>query len=152
MIPGSASSPGDLGCPLQYSCASLVVQMGKNSLGFDPWVGKNPWSRAWQPTPVFLPGESPWTEEPGGLQSMGSKESDTAEHCTAQHAALVVHACEIFENGLPLLTQICLCFICRRRLSGRHNQVRSQPSGFPRIKYAELWGYKIRPSDFSMSL
>ena len=27
--------------------------------------------RAWQPTPVFLPGESPWTEEPGVLQSMG---------------------------------------------------------------------------------
>ena len=25
--------------------------------------------RAWQPTPVFLPGESPWTEEHGGLQS-----------------------------------------------------------------------------------
>ena len=24
-----------------------------------------------QPTPVFLPGESPWTEEPGGLLSMG---------------------------------------------------------------------------------
>ena len=24
-------------------------------------------------TPVFLPGESPWTEEPGGLQSMGSQ-------------------------------------------------------------------------------
>ena len=23
--------------------------------------------RAWQPTPVFLPGESPWTEEPGGV-------------------------------------------------------------------------------------
>ena len=28
-------------------------------------------SRAWQPTPVFLPGESPWTEEPTGLQSIG---------------------------------------------------------------------------------
>ena len=25
---------------------------------FDPWVGKIPWSRAWQPTPAFLPGES----------------------------------------------------------------------------------------------
>ena len=24
-------------------------------------------------TPVFLPGESPWTEEPGRLQSMGSQ-------------------------------------------------------------------------------
>ena len=29
------------------------------------------WRRAWQPTPVFLPGESPGTEEPGGLQFMG---------------------------------------------------------------------------------
>ena len=26
--------------------------------GFDPWVGKIPRRRAWQPTPVFLPGES----------------------------------------------------------------------------------------------
>ena len=43
------------------------------SCRFDPWVGKIPWRRAWQPTLVFLPGESPWTEEPGGLQSMGSQ-------------------------------------------------------------------------------
>ena len=35
------------------------------------WVGKIPWRRAWQPTPVFLPEESPWTEGPGRLQSMG---------------------------------------------------------------------------------
>ena len=35
--------------------------------GFDPWVWKITWRRAWQPTPVSLPGESPWTEEPGGL-------------------------------------------------------------------------------------
>ena len=34
---------------------------------------EDPWRRAWQPTPGFLPGESPWTEEPGGLQSMGSR-------------------------------------------------------------------------------
>ena len=39
-------------------------------LRFDPWVGKIPWGRAWQHTPVFLPGESPWTEEAGGLQSI----------------------------------------------------------------------------------
>ena len=25
---------------------------------FDPWVGKIPWRRAWQPTPIFLPGAS----------------------------------------------------------------------------------------------
>ena len=40
-----------------------------------PWVRKIPWRRAWQPTPGLLPGESSWTEEPGGLQSMGSQES-----------------------------------------------------------------------------
>ena len=40
---------------------------------FDPWVGKIPWMRAWQPTPVFLPGESPWAEKPEGLQSIGSQ-------------------------------------------------------------------------------
>ena len=29
--------------------------------------------RAWRPIPVFLPGESLWTEETDGLQSMGSQ-------------------------------------------------------------------------------
>ena len=30
------------------------------------------WRRQWHPTPVLLPGKSPWMEEPGRLQSMGS--------------------------------------------------------------------------------
>ena len=38
---------------------------------FNPWVRKIPWSRKWQPTPVFLPGKIPWTEETCGLQPMG---------------------------------------------------------------------------------
>ena len=40
-------------------------------LGSIPGFGKSPGGG--QPTPVFLPGESPWTEEPGGLESMGSQ-------------------------------------------------------------------------------
>ena len=44
---------------------------GDIQLGFHPWVGKTPWRRAWQPTPVFLPGE--WTEEPGRLPNIGSQ-------------------------------------------------------------------------------
>ena len=59
--------------------ASQVVLVVKNlpanardkKIRVNPWIGKISWRRAWQPTPVFLPGESPWTEEPGGLQSMG---------------------------------------------------------------------------------
>ena len=30
---------------------------------------EDPLEKEWQPTPVFLPGESPWTEEAGGLYS-----------------------------------------------------------------------------------
>ena len=26
--------------------------------GFDPWVGKIPWRRKWEPTPIFLPGKT----------------------------------------------------------------------------------------------
>ena len=40
---------------------------------FNSWIGKIPWRRKRQPTPVFLPEESLWTEEPGGLQAMGSQ-------------------------------------------------------------------------------
>ena len=39
-------------------------------LRLDLWVGKIPWRGAWQPTPVFLPGESQG-QEPHGLQSIG---------------------------------------------------------------------------------
>jgi len=48
---------------------------------------KDPRRRAWQPTPVFLPRESAWTEEPDGLQSMGSKEWNTTQNlknCVSQ--------------------------------------------------------------------
>ena len=44
---------------------------------FDPWVGKIPWRRDRLPTSVFWPAESSWTEEPGGLQSIGVAKSQT---------------------------------------------------------------------------
>ena len=40
-------------------------------VGSIPRLGRCP-GRKWQPTPVFLPGESLWAEELGGLQFMGS--------------------------------------------------------------------------------
>ena len=51
-------------------------------LGFDPWVGKIPWRRAWQPTPVFSPGES------HGQRSLADrKESDMTEAAEHTHTA-----------------------------------------------------------------
>ena len=42
-------------------------------------VGKIPWKRAWQPTPVFLPGESHGERSLAGYSPRGHKESDTTE-------------------------------------------------------------------------
>ena len=39
---------------------------------FDPWVGKIPWRRSWQPIPVFLPGESHGQRSLLGYKSIGS--------------------------------------------------------------------------------
>ena len=68
--------------------ASLVAQTVKNlpamqetqfqSLGWeDPQVRKIPWRRAWQPTPVFLPGESHGQRSLAGYSPCGRKEMDT---------------------------------------------------------------------------
>ena len=50
--------------------------------GFDPWVRKIPWRRSWQPTPVFLPGESHGQGSLTSYSPWSCKESDTTEACT----------------------------------------------------------------------
>ena len=49
---------------------------------------KIPWSKKWQPAPVFLPGELLWTEEPGGLQSMESQRVGYTELLSTAHTLL----------------------------------------------------------------
>jgi len=51
---------------------NLPANAGDMRGRFDPWIRKIPWRRAWQPIPVFLSGKFPWTEDSGGLQSIGS--------------------------------------------------------------------------------
>ena len=50
--------------------------------GFYPWVRKIPWRREWQPTPVFLPGESHGQRSLAGYSPWGHKESDKTERLT----------------------------------------------------------------------
>ena len=47
--------------------------------GFNPWFGKIPWRRAWQPTPVFLPGKSHGQRSLAGYSPWGRCESDMTE-------------------------------------------------------------------------
>ena len=85
LIPGSERSPGGrYGDPLQYSYTSLVAQTVRclSTMwrpGFDPWVGKIPWRRKWQPPPVLLPGESHGQRSLANYSPQGGKESDTTE-------------------------------------------------------------------------
>ena len=84
-IPGGAS-----GKEPACQCRRLKRQW------FNPWVGKIPWRRAWQPTPVFLPRESHGQRRLAGrLQSMGLHRvrhnwSDLAQHGTREEASLVI--------------------------------------------------------------
>ena len=69
--------------------------------GFNPWVGRFPWSRKWQPAPACLPGKIPWTE---GYSPWGCKESDTAEHThTCLHACVCTH---MPSTGLCAITAL----------------------------------------------
>ena len=64
--------------------ASLVAQTVKNPTAMrETWVPSLGWEDPLEEGMAthsnILPWEIPWTEEPGGLQSMGHKESDTTE-------------------------------------------------------------------------
>ena len=84
-----------------------------------------PWRRTWQPTPVFLPGEFRWTEDPGGLQSMGSQR--------------VRHNWARTSEGMPLR-------IPTRMEGGRiwfwvslYERVQGAPGGIASSLSAKLW-------------
>ena len=47
--------------------------------GFDPWVRKILWRRAWEPTLVFLPRESHGQRSLAGYSPRGCKELDVTE-------------------------------------------------------------------------
>ena len=73
---------------LYMAGASLVAHMVKKSicnagdLGLIPGLGKIPWRREWQPTPVSLPGESCGQRSLAGHNPWGRKGSDTSKRLT----------------------------------------------------------------------
>jgi len=50
--------------------------------GFDSWVGKIPWRREWQPTPIFLSGEFHGQSSLVGYSQQGHIESERTEQLT----------------------------------------------------------------------
>ena len=69
------------GLPRGLSFKEYACQCRRHE--FNPWVGNIPWRRAWQPTPVFLPGKSHGQGSLAGYSPWGHRESDTTEQLNA---------------------------------------------------------------------
>ena len=82
-----------------------MIQCGRP--GFNPWVGKIPWRRKWQSTPVLLPGKSHGQRSLVGYSPWGRKELDTTEwlnwtelkQLTITHSLIVSHGLPKWLNG-----------------------------------------------------
>ena len=88
---------GRLGLPSWPSGKEPACQCRKSR--FDLWVGKIPWRRKWQPTPVLLPGKTHGQRSLAGYIPWRRKESDTTENA---HTHTHTHAWGEVE---ALLTQ-----------------------------------------------
>ena len=62
--------------------------------GFDPWVGKIPWRKKWQPTPVLLPGKFHGLRSLVGYSLWCRKELDMTEGLLT-HSLTLSHHSEI---------------------------------------------------------
>ena len=78
----------------------------------DPWVGKIPWRREWQPTPVLLPGESQGQSSLSGYGPWGCKESDMTERLTL--SLIVVQLFSLVRLFAVLWTAACQASIKAR--------------------------------------
>ena len=73
---------------------------------FNPWVGKIPWRRAWQPKPVFLPGESHGQRSLAGYGKWSCKELDMTKQLT--HTFLILYL-------VNRVTKVCIPESKKRR-------------------------------------
>ena len=71
-------------------------------LGFDPSIGKILWRRKWQPTPVFLPGESHGQRSLVGCSPWGHKLDTTMP--LSKHTCIHVHESHTYTNA-----HLCHC-------------------------------------------
>ena len=66
-----------LGFPGGLMIKNSPANAGDKKHRLDPWVGKIPWRRKWQPTPVFLPGKSHGQRSLVDYSLWGQKNSQT---------------------------------------------------------------------------
>ena len=121
------------GAPILFSIVAVPIYIPTNCAGFSdgsdgkesacnvrypgyPWIRKIPWRRKWQPTPVFLTGESHGQGSLVGYSPWGCKESDTTKQLphtpTVQESSLfstpspAFFICRLFDYGHSDLCEV----------------------------------------------
>ena len=90
------------GFPRWPSGTELACQCRKHKRGgFDPWVGMMPWRRAWQCTPLSLPGESQGQRSLPGYRPQGHKR-------VRHNRSNLAHMYLLSGNCYVLVTEILL--------------------------------------------
>ena len=122
------------GFPGGSAVGNLPANAGDTQNVFDLWVSKSPWRRKWQPTPIFLPGESqgqrslagysPWNRRVG--HNWACMHSKCIHACVdTQHMYLYIytykHTLYIFKSIYshyiysPYIFSVCVCVrVCVR--------------------------------------
>ena len=90
---------------------------------FDPWVGKIPWRKAWQPPPVFLPGKSHGQRRLPGFSPRGCKRvghdlvtKQQQQHCevidekTEERRVYALRSRHVSGTGLSPHCALCVLF------------------------------------------
>ena len=101
-------SPWILGFPGSLDGKASAYNAGET--GFDPWVGKVPWRRKWQPTPVFMPGKSHGPRSLVGYSPWDHKESDMTERLHFIHSSWPLFPFEIPSSFWMFLVVTALDF------------------------------------------
>ena len=84
------------------------IHLSMRETRFDPWVGKIPWRRAWQPTPCFC------LENPHGQRSLadyspwGCKQSDTTERLSTAQFTSTIDLLQLLLRCIPQVLAQCV--------------------------------------------
>ena len=113
-----------LGFPVAQTIRNCL-QCGRP--GFNLWIGKTPWRKAWQPTPVFLSGESHGQRSLVGYSPWGHKESDMTERLSTIFDALTTWF--LLQNPIYILVPL---------LPLRSSLIELSERLHPRIKSSDL--------------
>ena len=100
------------------------IHLQSRRSGFNPWTWKIPWGREWQPTPVFLPGESHGQRSLAGYSPQDHKESDTTERLTRSLFCFSQHLCQRDDRNQMVPTIDLPSTVAGTKLVGTLCQVR----------------------------